>query len=301
MSFSEIRTLLDGLSETGSLYLTLSGGEALLRPDFFEIAGYAKSKHFCLTLFTNGSLLDEHKATQIAALSPLAVELSIYGVTPEVHEAITGQSGSFDKLLRAIALLKQRNVRVVLKSVIMEQNFHQALELEEFSSRLGADDYRFTLEIAPKNDGSKSVQRYQIDEGKVRAIIHKHAGSGERKKHEYWDNPLEKPVCGTGTIGCYISPYGVVYPCSQLLIPMGDVREKSFGEIWFGPSQLREELSLLKTYADMPECRGCAYVRACKKCIGLAYLETKDLKKCYNNLKCISRADYEVSLEQEAG
>lgn len=299
LSCAEIKRLLDELAEAGSLYLTLSGGEIFLRKDIFEIAAYAKKKNFCLTFFSNGMLIDEQITEKIAALSPLSVELSIYGITAEVHDAVTQRQGSFQKLLNAVRLLKQRQLRVVLKSVIMEKNFQHAGRLELFVSELGADDYQYTMEIAPKNDGSRDNQRQQIDEPKIRQVLKHNLIPLKKAKHEYWDKPLTKPICGTGSIGCYISPYGFVYPCAQLLLPMGNIREKSFKEIWYGNSALQEALAGFNTYGDMADCVECPYVRFCRKCVGLAFLETQDIKKCYNTLKSISKIDYELSMNQE--
>ncbi|MCM8780515.1 MAG: radical SAM protein [Candidatus Omnitrophica bacterium] len=285
LSFQEIKQLLDDLAGSGALYLTLSGGEVFLRRDFFEIAFYAKKKNFCLSVFTNGTLIDENKARRLADLSPLAVEMSIYGVTPEVHDSITNLVGSFEKLLKAVGIFKKYGLRVVLKTVFMKPNFHQVHQIERFAYDIGTDDFRSNIEISPKNDGSKLPLEYQLDTEEMASILSK----TDESEVEYQDNPLRKPLCATGSLGCYISPYGDVYPCIQLLIPMGNIREKSFQEIWHAPSELRSQLSLLKTYADLLSCKSCQYVRYCKKCLGLSYLETKDMRACYPALRDISR------------
>jgi len=53
----EVRGILDQLAGEGCLYLTFTGGEILLREDFFALAAYARRKRFALRLFTNGSFL----------------------------------------------------------------------------------------------------------------------------------------------------------------------------------------------------------------------------------------------------
>ena len=294
LSLAEIKPLLDELAETGSLYLTLSGGEVLLRDDFFDIAGYAKKKNFCLNIFTNGTLIDEDAAQRLAGLVPLGIEMSIYGTTAQVHDAVTQVAGSYDKVLEAVRLLKKHKLTVVLKSVLMRANFHQARDFPEFVKKTGADEYRYGIEISPKNDGSRSPQACQIDEGRQYEFLSGRKGL-EEDSPEYLENPLDKPLCGTGSIACYISPYGDVYPCIQLLIPMGNIRQKNFRDIWYAPSPLRSQLNMLKQYKDMLPCRSCQYIGFCKKCIGLAYLEKGDLTACYDTLRNLSRIDYELS------
>jgi AdoMet-dependent heme synthase len=294
LSTREVFALLGQLAEAGSLYLTLSGGEVLARDDFFAIARHAKKKNFALTIFTNGTLINASVARRIAKLSPLCVEMSIYGATAEVHDRITQKKGSFAALCRAAKFLKGNHLKLVLKSVIMKSNIHQSRELEQLCSCLGADGYRFTMELSCKNDGSLEPKQYQINEEQIRSLIVLENIAPEEKKHIYWDNPLDKLLCGSGSVGCYISPYGDIYPCAQLFVSMGNIREQTFQEIWRAPSALRNALAKLRTYADMPVCHTCQYVRFCKKCIGMAYLEKKDFKACYDTLRCISKVDYEL-------
>src|ERR1700675_2416904 len=62
MTTSEIRDLLDQLAEAGVFFLTLSGGEILMRKDFFEILEYARALLFCIKLKTNAVLIGERQA-----------------------------------------------------------------------------------------------------------------------------------------------------------------------------------------------------------------------------------------------
>jgi MoaA/NifB/PqqE/SkfB family radical SAM enzyme len=57
--------VLDELAEMGSFYLSISGGEALTHPDFFEIIRHARKKNFCMTLITNGTLINENVAVRL--------------------------------------------------------------------------------------------------------------------------------------------------------------------------------------------------------------------------------------------
>jgi len=293
LTTSEVFDLLEQLSEIGSLYLTLSGGEVLLRPDFFQIADYARHLHFALTIFSNGLLIDKEKADRLSELSPLSIEISIYGAEASLHDTITRRAGSFKQVIEAVRLLKERSLRVVLKTTLMKPNFHQADMIEELSNKLGADDYRFSLEISPKNDGNKSVQQYQLDVCQLKEFVSRRLAKEPISETSYQE-ATKKPLCGAGTIGCYISPRGDIYPCAQLLRPMGNIKTQPFHKIWYGDSEIRRELALLSTYADLRECRNCSYVKTCRRCNGMAELETGNLKRCYPTLKHLSRIHYET-------
>ncbi|MBN1527395.1 MAG: radical SAM protein [Candidatus Omnitrophica bacterium] len=301
MTLAEIRRVIDQLAESGALYLTLSGGEILAYPHFFEVAEHAKRKNFCLTLFTNGTLVDEAIARRMKGLMPKSVEMSIYGSTAKVHDAITGKKGSFERLTAAVGILKREGLRVVLKSVIMEPNFHQAEEIPGFARRLGADDYDFTIEVCPKNDGTKTPQQYQLSEKHIYEFMSMIITDEMAREKPFSGDPLQKAVCGTGLTTCYITPYGDVHPCPQLFIPMGNVKKRHFKEIWENTTTLMEELRSIKTYGDFESCPACRYVGVCRKCIGMAYLETNDIRKCYKTLETMSRIEYEIVSKRGGG
>src|SRR5271154_5301267 len=65
MTTGEIKNLLDQLAAAGVFFLTLSGGEILLRKDFFEILEYARGLLFCVKLKTNAVLIRERQADRI--------------------------------------------------------------------------------------------------------------------------------------------------------------------------------------------------------------------------------------------
>ncbi len=93
LTTSECFNVLDQLAASGTLYLTFTGGEILSRRDFFEIAQYARSLGFALSLKTNGTLITPDKADQIASLDPLRVDISLLGATDETFDVIARKQG----------------------------------------------------------------------------------------------------------------------------------------------------------------------------------------------------------------
>ncbi len=297
LTTQEVIHLLDQLADAGALNLTLSGGELFVRKDFFEIAFYAsREKHFALTLYSNGTLINERMADRLAELAPVAIEISLLGATAEVHDAIVQRPGSFDRVVRAVGLLRSRGISVVLKTSIMQPNFHQADEMARLAQTLGSRTYRSTIEITPRNDGNTGVMQYQLTDAQMLDYLARDFPSPWPYTEPV---PLEearqKTTCGTGTVACYISPYGDVYPCIQLLISMGNIRDRAFKEIWEAPSDLRRKLEQIQSYGDLPDCKTCEYVQLCNRCHGLAYLETGDLTACYKLALRMAKAKTQVN------
>src|ERR1700732_4649911 len=122
MSTSEIKDLLDQLAEAGVFFLTLSGGEILMRMDFFEILEHARMRRFCVKLKTNAVLIREKEAVRIRDLGVESIQISIYSHRPEVHDAITKMPGSLKRSIKAIRFLRSEGLRVTIANVLMLQN-----------------------------------------------------------------------------------------------------------------------------------------------------------------------------------
>ena len=70
LSYAEILNIIDQIAEAGCLWLLLTGGEPLIRPDFVDIYAYAKRKGFLITLFTNATLITPEIVDILVDLPP---------------------------------------------------------------------------------------------------------------------------------------------------------------------------------------------------------------------------------------
>ena len=107
MTTVEIKKLLDELAEANVFFLTMSGGEILMRKDFFEILEYARALLFCVTLKTNAVLIRERQAERIRTRSALGPDQHLFASpgNSRLHyqgsgfaEAISGRDSSAKSL-----------------------------------------------------------------------------------------------------------------------------------------------------------------------------------------------------------
>jgi MoaA/NifB/PqqE/SkfB family radical SAM enzyme len=139
LSLPEIQRLFSEIAEEGCLWLLLTGGEPFLRQDFLDIYDDAKKKGFILTLFTNGTLINESIADHLAEWRPIAIEISLYGATQEIYERVTGIPGSYSRCMHGIELLLERGLPIKLKSVLMTLNQHELEQMRQQSQGLGLE------------------------------------------------------------------------------------------------------------------------------------------------------------------
>lgn len=272
-TLNEVKSILDQLADTGSLYLTLSGGEIFLRDDLAEIVTHARKLHFAVRLLTSGTLIDDEMVDEIAQWHPEMVAFSVYDLNPLIHDAITKKNGSFVKTLDAIRALKEKNVPLKISSVLMDSNVDGYQKLYSFAKELGAQfqaDYRIT----PKIDGSQEPLKFHINDQEVIRVLSDPIFSREHESDpaQGYSGVFNEIPCGAGHMSYYISPYGVITPCVQVPIECGNLREKTFSEIW-NSSPALESFRAIR-FSDMPKCANCELFAYCRPCPGLNLVET---------------------------
>jgi radical SAM protein with 4Fe4S-binding SPASM domain len=162
--------VLDELVEMGCFWLLYTGGEIFARKDFLEIYTYAKKKGFLITLFTNGTIINEQIADYLAEWPPFAIEITLYGRTRETYEALTAIPGSYDRCLRGIKLLKERGLPLKLKTVATSINKHEVMAMRRFAEEELGVDFKMDGQINPRIDCSQSPLAVRLTPEEVVAL-----------------------------------------------------------------------------------------------------------------------------------
>jgi radical SAM protein with 4Fe4S-binding SPASM domain len=269
---SECLHAIDEMVALGALNLTLTGGELLVREDWAVIASHARRKHTALRLFTNGSLIDERVADQIARLHPTGVEISVYGADAETHESITRVRGSFCRATGALRLLRERGVHTVMKTPVMLQNVGQYHAMQALAAELGAR-FRHDASITPSANPRLDLRQFRMTDDDLRTYYRATMNPAHPAVHTM--APDQSP-CGIGKAALTLDPYGNVFPCVEVRTAAGNLRRSSLREIWEGAA-LWGELRCL-TWAELPACSDCKLANYCGRCHGLALQVDGDLR-----------------------
>lgn len=296
LKFNEVTGILDQLAAEKCLFLTLTGGEALLREDFLDIANYSHKKGFALKIFTNGTLINESAVRDLAGLKPLKVGISIYGADAATHDRLTGVPGSFKRSLRALRLLNKHGVFTIVKCLLMKENVAQLEKMEKLAREMGAT-FEFDPIVTPRNDGNRDPLKHQIDEADLHRLLSQET-EVPGKINQRVRPSTESAICGAGRDSCNISPGGEVYPCVALPMPLGNLRQQSLFDIWRGA----EALKLRKfNFTDLYKCISCPDLEYCTRCWGLAAVESGDhLGPAEINCR-IARIRHRISDEHTVG
>ncbi|MCM8791874.1 MAG: radical SAM protein [Candidatus Omnitrophica bacterium] len=273
----EIFKILKQLEKAGCLYLTFSGGEILIRKDFFEIAKYSRDLNFALRLFTNGTLIDEKTADKIKDLKPI-VEISLYGFK-NTHERITQTKGSFSRTVNAIKLLTQKQVKVYVKAILMKQNTEEFWELNEFVRKDLKANWRGIgggLLISPCDDGNKKPLNYRLTAQQLKKYIQEEFRHLKILGKDYKPQKVKQnsTLCGAGFVNCNITPYGEINPCVQIRFKNNKIKNNNLFTLFKNHPQFQYLRSL--RIKDL-ECKNCKLLSWCVRCPGISLLERGSL------------------------
>lgn len=291
MKTSEIIDVIDQLAALGTLHLSLSGGEVFTREDFFEIAEYARNMHFALNVSTNGTLIDDEIANKLSTLNLNQINMSVYSMNSKIHDKITGTPGSLEKTMKAVKMLKNRDVYIRISNTIMKKNVNEYMSVYNMAKKLDAE-ILFDPKLTPKTDGNMQPLNYQINEDDLYKIL-ANPLLKLNLTYETTENPtgsIGDLPCGAAHTSCYISPYGDIFPCVQFPLLCGNLKKDSLHEIWYNSKNMLEASSL--RMSQLPVCSKCEIIDYCHYCPGLSILEENNImtppSRCCKEAKVLS-------------
>jgi len=304
LSASEVYGILDQIVDEGCLWLQLTGGEPLVRPDFLDIYTHAKKKGLLITLFTNGTTITPRIADHLAEWCPFAVEITLYGYTQETYERVTGVSGSYGRCMRGIDLLLERDIPLKLKSMIMTLNRHEVWDMKAFAEGLGVE-FRFDPQLNLRLDGDRKPAEFRISAEEVVALDmadERRAKGWHEFCEKFWGLPPKPEYlynCGAGIATFHVDPYGHLSVCMMSRVPSYDLRQGTFHEGW---TDFMPQVRAQKWSRETP-CQKCEFIALCGQCPGWAQMESGDQEAPVEYLCQIAhlRAQVFGSYRSEAG
>ena len=294
-SLEEAYRLIDDIVSYANPVVVLSGGEPLTRKDVFEIARYGADKGLRMCLATNGTLVTDEICGKIKQSGIRIVSLSLDGADETVHDDFRSQKGAFAGTINAARLFKKHGIEFIINSSFTKRNQEQIPQVYRLAKELGATAwYMFMIvptgrgeeimnELITKEDYDKILDwHYDMEKEEdlllvrptcaphyYRVALQRAKGEGTQvKRRTLKFSTGGSKGCLAGQLICLIDVDGNVLPCSYFNLPAGNVRERSFKEIWEN-SDLFKDLRDFKKYKG--RCGSCEFVNVCGGCRARAY------------------------------
>jgi len=269
LSLLDIERIAADAEKLGAFEVTITGGEPTMHPDFFDVLDVFKKRKFKITLFTNAMGLNKDTIKQLAQYEIEQIHISFYSLNSTVFDFITRVPGSFALVRRNLSLLRELKQTVILKTVVMEQNYKELPDIEKYAEQMGMD-WSYNYMIFPRNNGDTDVFKYRVSTEHLKYLRDLGYKSYLTKKR----NNKELYICNAGITIADIAADGSVYPCIALRMNAGNIHSDSLINIWNNSDKLNYLRNLKpKDY----KCYGCEHIGYCNRCPGLSYAETGDL------------------------
>jgi radical SAM protein with 4Fe4S-binding SPASM domain len=253
--------------------VSFTGGEPTLRPSLPRFVRHAKGLGLKVNLISNGQRLDEARVSELADAGLDSAQLSLEGPTAEVHDALVGKPGAFERLWKGVERLRTHGVRVHTNTTLSRKNAALAEAIVDLVADRGGERLTMNLVIPCGTAGTDASLPVRYSE--AGALVQKARTRAEARGVELiWYSPL--PLClfntvaeGLGNRGCaaadgllHVGPAGDVLPCSSFGHgeSLGNLLRQPFDEVW----QSRAA-RFFRAKAMMPaSCAGCPHAAFCQ-------------------------------------
>lgn len=277
MSTKEYKALLDQLKEdmgTQGYMLCITGGEPLLRRDFFEIMGYANELGFNWGMTSNGTLITEEVAQKLRDCGMKTISVSLDGL-PETHDAFRRTPGGWELGMRGVKnLLKTGGFQAVqITTVVTHQNIGELDALYDILKDIDIDSWRVVnMDPIGRAKEHPELLLTREDYRTLIEFIRKKRIAGEPVCYgcsHYLGMEYEREVrdwyflCMAGLYIASITTNGDIIACLDIErrpeFVQGNIRRDRFRDVWENQFEIfRKDLS-----AECERCRNCSEVRYC--------------------------------------
>ena len=283
LTTKDFEDLLLPLKKMGTRQVLLSGGEALLHPDFFTLCNILRDEQIKITLLTTGLTLRKHADQLMHSVSEIIVSLD---GNEEVHDHVRNIPGAFAKLKEGVQYIKSQSpgFRITGRAVIHKMNYKNWPEIIESAIIMELDQISFLPADVSSQAFNREVPWNEVRQEEVRipknelpilkevieSVVENYSTQFEdryiaespdkiRNIYAYYcaleglaEFPFKK--CNAPWVSTVVEPDGMVRPCF-FHESIGNIRENSLEDILNGEKGIEFRRSLdMKTNSTCIKC-----------------------------------------------
>lgn len=259
--------------DNGMVFLLLTGGEVLLRPDFLQLYSPLTRLGLVITVFTNGTLITEALAARLAEAPPARTEITLYGATAQTYEGLTGVPGSYARCCAGIEALVRHRVPLGLKTTVTRQNVGELDAMRKMAHNWGLP-FSAGFLLSNRRDGAPS----EVGDCRLSAseCVDLEAIDGAAAT-DWTDAALRESsfghdrtfYCLAGEVAFMVNAFGEMNVCLDLQMPAARPLEIGFRAAWEHVQRFVDSAPPLA-----PPCSTCDARIHCSTCPALSHQET---------------------------
>lgn len=286
--------------EAGLLIVNITGGEPIMKEDFWEIHEGLSNLGVIYTLNTNGTTMTRENVKRLAQSPPFRAIVSIYGGSEDTYSKITTHGKWFNSAKAGVENLLEAGINTVIRMTLVKDNLDDLPKVFEWAESLGQDLY-YSDYMSPRREGEDTDpvgtrldpdQMIQVKETFKRLYRRKeekqkkdlpnpeklktpetepNAKTDENEKEQNPPKPADPPkpyrfvtengfICGAGQTNGFVSYDGNLCPCCTANEPFINLLDKPFKAAW------DKICKMCICVPTCPECDACEIARYCVPC-----------------------------------
>ena len=242
LTFEECCNLIDDFAKYNVKMILFTGGEPLIREDFFDICDYAISKTINVGLTTNGTLVtDDIIENQLWKFRALRVSLD--SMVASEHDSLRNMPGTFEKVTNSIKKMKRCGYNVSVSTCVSKRNVLSLGKMAAFLTELGVN--RWCMPLLSPDGRAKEIMKDVLNPYEIRDFLYQL--NGIKKKFPQLNVNIDIPyivlcdelnevdvasICPAGVTELTIFANGDISPCFAMVTSVGNIREVNIIDVW---------------------------------------------------------------------
>ena len=266
-------------------YFYLTGGDPILHPQFWKLAGLLKERDLPFAILGNPFHLTDEVCRRLAEHGCRKYQLSLDGLR-DTHDRIR-RPGSYDETLAAIPPLKRAGIAVAVMATVSKWNVAEIPALVDVAVEHEADIFAFARYCPSMADRNvtcspqeyrdmmeacwERFQKYEARGCKTTFSLKDHLWilfQYEKGLFDPGDYPKDDMIyggCNCGNCHMTILSDGAVYACRRMESRVGNALVDDLFDLFTGDTY--EEY---RRYDKFEKCAGCELWRFCRGCPAVA-------------------------------
>lgn len=295
MSFEQIEKTLESIEdmcrkESKKPYIYLTGGDPILHSKFWDIMKLFHKHNIAFGILGNPFHLTKEVCDRLKLYGCLKYQLSIDGME-KTHDFFR-KPGSFAITLEKIKLLKDAGIKVAIMTTVSKVNIDEVIDIIDLVVDHEVNIFAMARYCPTIGDNSNNIEPYEyrdlLDKCWHKFNSYKDHKTSFNLKDHLWklylyeeglmnipdtlDDNAIYDGCHCGSHHMTIIPNGDIYACRRMSSCIGNVKEKSLYEHFYG-----NELNKYRQYDNFEKCSKCELKRFCRGCMAVAYGYTNNM------------------------
>lgn len=270
--------------EMGTLYVTLTGGEPFLHPEFKKIYSELNKMGFLISIMSNGSMIDRDMIEFFRENGmPFMMKLTLYGASDETYRKVCGSADGFTKISKAVDLLKEAGVPLQMSATIVRENADDLYQIYAFAKEKSIP-LQHTISVVKSSRGAVNTvekSRFALSDFPDELTLEEL----EKSKIPAAQSPFA--WCASYGTSFWMTWHGHLQMCAFMNVP----EVVYSGNLESDYVKMHRQIKQIKNPA---ECEKCEWQEFCQRCPGILCSESGHPEKISTDLCDTAKRLYEL-------